>query len=161
MNTAALVDRGLALRAEIAEREAELKGIEERLKAAALQGEQIELVDAEREGRQWLAAGSAAVVPVVLTSDLLMQSFADGSPAHAKVEAAAQGRLAEFYRPVTTWKMLATNGKAFRREAAGLLGPQAGAELVAACVLRDKYGVPRSQVKVEWDRAVQAEEVQA
>lgn len=155
MNTAELVDRGLVLRAEIAEREAELKAIEERLKAAALRGEQIELNDPEREGRQWLAEGSAAVVPVVLTSDLLMQSFADGSPAHARVEAAAGGRLDEFYRPVKTWKMLAANGKAFRREAAGLLGPQAGAELVSACVLRDKYGVPRSTVKVEWDRAME------
>mgnify|MGYP005851966063 CR=1 FL=1 len=156
MTTKQAVDRGLELRREIASLEAEAKVCDEVLRAAALQGEQVELVDADREGRQFFARGSSAVVPVVLTSDLIMQSFADGSPAHARLEAAAGDRLGKFYRAVTTWKLLARSGKALRMEAALELGDRA-AEFVAAAVVRDKYGVPRSNIKVEWERA---EEVQ-
>lgn len=156
MTTKQAVDRGLELQVAIAALEAEAKVCDEVLKAAALQGEQVELVDAEREGRQYLARGSSAVVPVVLTSDLVMQSFGDGSPAHARLEAAAGDRLSRFYRAVTTWKLLCRGGMALRREAAAELGDRAP-EFVAAAVVRDKYGVPRSMIKVEWDRASELE----
>lgn len=152
MTTKQLVDRGLEIVVQLEHLQKELKLIEERLKQAALQGEQIELIDEEREGRQYLAHGTTAIVPVVLTADLLVQSFADGSPTHARAAQIAGDRLGQFYRAVTTWKMLAPGGKAFRREAAAILGPQAGAQLVTAVTARDKNGIPKSQIKVEWDR---------
>ena len=147
-----LVDRGLLLRAQIQEAEDELSVIEKKLKTEALRGEQVELADAEREGRQWIALGTEAAVPVVITSDLISQTFADGSPAHARLEAIAGERLGQFYRPCTTWKMLAPSGKAFRNEAFSILG-NAGAEFVSAATAKDKNGIPKNQIKVEWDRA--------
>ncbi len=70
---AELVDRGLELRTRIAEDSAELKKIETKLKAAGyeagLEGDHEELKDANREGKRWLARGSAMILPVVFTSD--------------------------------------------------------------------------------------------
>lgn len=146
------VDRGLEVRAQIDLLKAELETIEATLRAAGLAGEQVELVDADLDGRQFLAAGSVHTVPVVFTSDLVAQSFQDGSAAHLRAADAAGGRLGEFYRPVTTWKLLSKSGKAFRRDAAATLGAQAAA-FVTACLMRDKHGIPKSQIKVEWDRA--------
>jgi hypothetical protein len=146
------VDRGLELRAQIQEMGDELSVIEERLRAAALNGEQVPLVDEEREGRMWLARGAEVAVPVVLTADLVAQSFAQGSIQHARLAGIVDGKLTQFYRPVTTWKMMAKSGVAFRREAAAILGELAG-EFVTAALSRDKHNVPKSQVKVEWERA--------
>lgn len=148
----AIVDRGLELRAQIEQLKDELGLIEATLALAARQGEQVELTDPDREGRQFLARGTEAIVPVVLTADIIQATFADGGTAHAKVEAAAMGKIAEFYRATTSWKLLAKSGKAFRREAAALLGDHAPA-LITAAIARDKMGIPKSQIKVEWDRA--------
>jgi hypothetical protein len=146
------VDRGLEIRAQIEALEAEMGEIESTLRAAGLAGEQVELNDTERDGRQFLAGGTVHIVPVVFTSDLVAQSFQDGSAVHLRAQDAAAGLLTEFYRPVTTWKMLARTGKAFRRDAAALLSEKAPA-FVSACLQRDKNGIPKSQIKVEWDRA--------
>jgi hypothetical protein len=91
-------------------------------------------------------------VPVVLTADIITASFADASPVHARLEAIAGEKLTAFYRPQTTWKMLAKGGKSFRREAAAMLEAKA-AEFIAAAVSKDKHGIPKSNIKVEWDRA--------
>lgn len=145
------VDRGLEIRAQIEQLKEELDIIEQSLVLAARQGQQIDLADPDREGRQFLARGTEAVVPVVLTADIIQASFSDGSPVHAKISDAAQGKLADFYRPTTTWKLLAKSGKAFRLEANALLGAAAPA-LITAAISRDKNGIPKSQIKVEWDR---------
>ena len=56
---AADVDRLLEIKTRIAELTLELKTIEARLEQAGLDGEQVPLVDADREGKQYLARGSA------------------------------------------------------------------------------------------------------
>jgi len=147
------VDRGLEIRATIQQLQDELSTIEECLRHAALAGEQVELTDPDREGRQFLAKGTESVVPVVLTADLVAQTFADGSPVHARLKDVAGEKLGQFYRAVTTWKMLAKNGKAFRLEAHASLGDKDGPAFITAALARDKNGIPKSQIKVEWDRA--------
>ena len=63
------VDRGLVIVEQIATLKKELDGIGERIEAAALNGEQIDLMDEEREGKQFLATGSKVIVPVILAAD--------------------------------------------------------------------------------------------
>ena len=123
------------------------------MKKSALVGQQIELTDPDREGRQYLARGTEAIVPVILTADLVTQTFADGSTVHARLSDAAGEKLGQFYRPVTTWKVLAKNGKAFRLEAGAILGEKLGPAFITAALARDKNGTPKNQIKVEWDRA--------
>ena len=146
------VDRGLEIRAQMQELKDELDTIEECLRHAALAGEQIELTDPDREGRQFLACGTEASVPVVLTADMVAQTFADGSKTHARLAEVAGDKLGQFYRAVTTWKILSKTGKSFRLEAMSILGNEAPAFITAA-LARDKNGIPKSQIKVEWDRA--------
>jgi len=146
------VDRGLEIRAQIQELEDELATIEECLRHAALAGDQVELEDPDREGRQFLARGTESAVPVVLTADMVAQTFADGSKTHVRLAEVAGETLGKFYRAVTTWKILAKTGKAFRLEASAILGDLAP-EFITAALARDKNGIPKSQIKVEWDRA--------
>jgi hypothetical protein len=149
-----LVDRGLEVRANIEKLKEELECIEQELQIIARNGEQIDLVDPDREGRQYLAQGSELTVPVVLTADIIASTFTDGSAVHQKIEAASGGKLTEFYRATTTWKLLAKSGKAFRAQAAHILGSAAPA-LVTAALSRDRHGLPKSNIKVEWDRATE------
>lgn len=148
-----LVDRGLQLHRRIEADKLALRDITAQLEAAALAGDQHPLADPDREGRQYLATGTAETVPIILTADLLAQTFADGSMTHLRAEAVAAADLPRLYRPVTTWKMLPKSGKAFRSEAAELLGPAKAAELITAVTARDKDGIPKSQIRIEWDRA--------
>lgn len=148
------VDRGLYLLARIDALKAELAQIEARLEKAGLEGDQIELVDPEREGRQFLAKGSEAIVPVVFTADLLVKSFSDGSDTALKISQSLRDHsLGRFFRRVVTWKALIDSGKQFRKEASEWLGPDAP-QFISACLQRDKHGIPKSQVKIEWSRAV-------
>lgn len=146
------VDRGLALVAQIEAAKDELKNLSSRLEQAALEGDQIPLTDDQRDGMQFLARGTAATVPVIITADLITGSFADGSPAHARIEAAAKGRIKQFYTPTTTWKLACPDGKALRREAAAVLGDDAPA-FVSSCLSRTAAGIPKNQIKIHWDRA--------
>lgn len=146
------VDRGLALIAQSETIQEEFKGIITRLEQAALEGEQIPLTDEQREGMQFLAKGSSALVPIIITADAVSQTFADGSPAHGRIEEAAQGHLKDFFKRSVTWKLMARDGKAFRQEAAAILADNAPA-FISACLSRDKNGVPKNLVKIEWDRA--------
>lgn len=155
MSLRADIDRGLQIVDQIEMLERELKAIEARVEATALQGEQVELVDAEREGRQYLARGSVEIVPVIFTADLLVKSFADRSATFDRIATSTprnRGALTRFFQPVSTWKTLFESGKEFRAKAAEILGADAPA-FVSACLQRDKHGIPKSQTKIEWGRA--------
>lgn len=154
------VDRGLEIRSEIAQLLAELETIEAFMKQAGLRGEQVPLEDADREGRQFIAEGTEQIVPVVFTADLLVKSFGDGTAMHAKIEAASGGHLDVFFKKVTTHKGIIEDGKAFRTKAAEVLGTH-GPYFVSACLQRDRNGIPKSQVRVEWERAKPLVEVPA
>jgi len=146
------VDRGLQLRQIMAECEQELKAIEARLRLVALNGPQIDLIDVEREGRQFIAEGSLVKVPIVITADQVIGSFADGSKHHLNIQTAAQGLFPQFYRRKVSYELAAKDGKAFRKQAHELLGAQAPV-FIDKCLARDKDGIPKNAVKVEWDRA--------
>jgi hypothetical protein len=106
------VDRGLEITAELARLDAELKGINQALELAALNGEQVDLNDADREGKQFLARGSERTVPVVISADLVHKSFADGGKTYANLQQlAGLVKLREFYAPETVWKARFSGGK--------------------------------------------------
>jgi hypothetical protein len=149
---AGLVDRGFALRNRIAALQEELEQIEGYLIEAAKEGEQVLLADEDREGRQFLATGSEVVVPVVFTADKITASFKNRGALHDRILNLIGGKITQFYAPVTTWEMLAAGGKVFRRKADELLGKD-GPALVTACLARDKHGIPKSDIKIEWKRA--------
>ena len=149
------VDRGLEIREQIKRLEAELKDIEVRLKHAGLQnpGAQVELNDPDREGRQFLAAGSERILPIIFTSDMIIGEFRHSSPKHVQIVEAMNndaGPLLQFFKPVRKFENLFDNGKKFRTQAAELLGDKAPA-FITACVARDKDGIPKSAIKVMWD----------
>jgi hypothetical protein len=157
MNTKELVDRGLVLRAEISERQKELKDIEAGLKEVGLasSAEHEELVDAEREGRRWFAAGTEKIVPVIFTADKIIGSFKSDGPTHEMIRAALgkqRAKLQEFYKAETTWGNLFKDGKQFRTAAREILGTSAPG-FITACVTRDKFGMTRSDIRIEWDAA--------
>ena len=149
---ASLVDKALALRHEIEVLTDALEILEQQIRNAALTGPQIDLTDGDLEGKQYIARGTEKQVPVILTSDLIIQSFADKSTIHSHLFELAGDRLKVLYRPTITHKLVAKTGKHFRLEAAAQLGDGAPA-FIAAAVNRDKYGIPRSQIKIAWDRA--------
>jgi hypothetical protein len=147
------VDRGLQICGQIEMLEEELDQIETRLVTAGLDGDQVELTDPEREGRQYLARGTESIVPVVFTADLLIKSFAYGSIPHGKIEAALGAHpIGNFFRRISGFATQFESGKKFRAQAAELLG-QTAPQFISACLSRDKEGTPRSQIKVEWGRA--------
>lgn len=149
------VDRGLQLVAEMAKLQEELDLIETRLEAAGLEGEQVELNDPDREGRQFLAQGSKQIVPVVFTADLIVQSFQVDSDVHRRIILAipAGHYVRDFFRSVRVFKTLFDSGKQFRAKAAELLGPAAAGAFISACLQRDKDNIPKSKVRIEWQRA--------
>lgn len=149
MSVRADVDRGLEIVAQIEKLEVELKGIEERIRSAALHGEQVELKDAGREGRQYRAAGSEQIVPVIITSDMLRSEFAATSPVYDLIADASCGRLSDFYKKVVKYENRFDSGKKFRTRADELLGKDAPA-FITACVSRDKDGIAKTAIKVMW-----------
>jgi hypothetical protein len=152
---AADVQRGLQLRQEIKARQAELKAIEKRLEQAGLEGEQIPLQEEDREGRQFLARGGDAVVPVVFESDQLIASFRLGSETEARLEEFAAEHpveLARFYEAETTYSRVPKDGLAFRKLARDLLGV-AAPRFISLCIQRDKSGAPKSRTVIAWDNA--------
>lgn len=162
---AADVERGLQLRQEIKARQTELKAIEKRLEQAGLEGEQIALQEEDREGRQFLARGADAVVPVVFESDQLIASFKLGSDVETKIRRAFPASnvvpgLAGFYEAETTFTRVPKDGLAFRRLAREVLGADAPA-FIAACLQRDKTGAPKSRTVIAWDNAKHPDEVPA
>lgn len=153
---AALVDRGRALHGQIDSLKGELKEIEEALCAAALRrsDEHEPLADAEREGRQWIAHGTSHAVPVIMTADKLVQSFAADSPKHQELNLLlGDARLRFFFTPKTTWGTMQDDGKKFRRLLSERLPADLAAKTLTACLARDKHGIPKSDVYPDWDRA--------
>jgi hypothetical protein len=151
---AELVDRGIELRDRIAKDFAELEEIEKKLVTAGhdagREGEHEELKDADREGRRWLARGSQLVLPVIFTADMIINSFTRNTDIHQKIEAIAGGRLPDFYKPVNKFENRFDSGKTFRTKAQEVFGPSAPA-FITACISRDKLGIAKSAVKVDWD----------
>jgi hypothetical protein len=152
VNVKALVDRGLELRKEIDTRKKELAGIEAKLKKAGLNGEHLELKDADRDGRRYLARGSSRIVPVIFTADNLIGSFKNGSPIHTSIAHAGGKFFDSFYKPVNGFENLFKDGKQFRALADELLAKDAP-QFITACLSRDKFGIPKSAVQIGWDDA--------
>lgn len=151
------VDHGLEIVDRMARDKKELKAITERLKAAALIGEQIPLKEADREGKQFLAKGTTQTVPVIITADAIAQSFTKDSPAHARADAASNGKFDSFYSLKQKFEARNKDGAAFRREAAALLADAAPA-FISACLMRDKHGIPKNVIKIDWGREDENEE---
>jgi hypothetical protein len=157
----ALVDEGITLRLEIDTREKRLKEIEKQLKAHAEANpeDHVPLKDEEREGTRLLCAGSRGIVPVIFTSDLLMQSIPEGSDKLEELTALAGETLGQFYVRSVAYTAAHTkagkfDGKAFRAAARELLpDPE---RFIAACVRRNRDGIPVSQTKVAWDEVTTA-----
>ena len=154
---AADVDRGWEIVTAVAKMKEEFKAIEERLKRDALDrpDQHMPLADAEREGRKFIAHGTLLALPIVLTADKIVMSFAADSDVHKRIEAASDGRLAAFYAPKTTWEAFTDKGKDFRRCAKETLGDKAPA-FITACLATGKGGIPKSDIKCEWTQAAAA-----
>lgn len=153
MSLQALVDRGFAIKAEMAKLKTELDEIEEKLQKAGLAGEHHELKDADREGRRFLARGSKKILPVVFTADKIVGSFKKNSDVHTRIAALAHGHLASFYAETITFENVHKDGKAFRTAADHILGKTFAPPFITASLSVDKHGIPKSDVKIEWDKA--------
>ena len=157
------IERGLALRATIKTAQAELKAIEKRLEQAGLEGDQIPLQEADREGRQFLARSPKLnlIVPVVFESDQIVASFRDGSDLRALASEYCEARdirLVDFYKPETTWQRVAKDGQAFRKSAREILGNGAP-DFISKFLQRDKDGIPKSRTIIAWDNSKPIDQV--
>lgn len=152
---AADVDRLLEIKTEIARLNEELKAIETRLEQAGLNGDQIPLQDADREGKQYLARGSQRIVPVRFESDLIAGSFKPDSQMHLAVVAALgeahADTLPKFFADTRTFERVPKDGQAFRQLARKLLPPAPFAALVSAATQRSKDGIAKSKTVIAWD----------
>ncbi len=146
------VDRGFEIILQMVSLKEELEGIEAILEQAALKGDQVDLNDPEREGKQYIAEGTKGTVPVVLTADVLVKTFQEDSAIHKKILAVSDNHLGDFYNRKVTFESQFESGKIFRKRADEILGDKAP-DFITACVSRDKLGIPKSQIKIEWKRA--------
>lgn len=153
-----MIDRGVEIVAEIEKLKEEYKALEEGIKAAALArpGEHVKLEDPEREGRQFLAAGTQQVVPVVMTADSIMKTLRKGSPIALRLADMAGEHFERFYVDPAKLENTQEDGKDFRRLSRELLGDEKGPRFVNACLTRLKNGTPQSSVRIEWKRAAAA-----
>ena len=151
-----LVDKGCALHAAIEHNKTRLKAISDQLQSHAFSvpSQHQRLVDEDREGTRYLAEGSEGrIVPVVCSSDLIMQTLAEDSEELALVVMKAREKVPQFYKRVVTYvstfsKSNKFDGKKFRAAArTELPDPQA---FISACLRRNKDGIPVSAIKVEW-----------
>lgn len=151
---AALVDEATQLREEIATRVARLKEIESLIEAAALKGPHEDLKEADREGKQFRAtARSGRVLPVIFTSDNLIQSFQDKSDKHRELLAiAGEDYLPRLFKKPTKWETMHTDGHKFRTAARELFTEATAIRFLLACRQVDKAGIPKSQTKFAWDQ---------
>jgi len=162
-----LVDRGLEIRRQIKLLKAELEEIETELKAIGLKSDKEPLGDKESEGQKFRARGVRHVVPIIYTSDLLVGQFTDGSREHraildslkpfdvdepGKPGAGAASVLLRFFTPKQIHARAIEDASQFRRTAREILDTAAPAFL-AACVSRDKHKIPKTQERIEWDKA--------
>ncbi len=146
-----LVDRGLDLHRQIEHAERELADIEIQLAHAALHQEHEPLQDSAREGRRFLARGSATVVPVIFTADKLMGQFVHFSTAHNRIRVVCPepATLQKFFKFKQIWENTFDDGVKFRKAAHAEFGAQSPA-FIAACRALDKDGIPKSDTKILW-----------
>ncbi len=147
-----LVDRGLELRATLNTLKRELDAIERQLADTGLHADHVPLKNPEREGRRFLARGTRHVVPIIFTADKLMKTFPHESSLHTRVVTAANGHLGDFFDFTQVWANRFDDGHRFRARAREVLRKGAP-EFVAACLARDKHGIPKNDTKIAWDLA--------
>jgi|GEM_PF-1314307 len=148
------IERGIELRAMIKSSTAELKAIEKRLEQAGLEGDQVPLQEADREGRQFLARSPklGVCVPVIFESDQIVASFNPDSDTHRILESFALGRLDKFFAYNPKFERVQKDGQLYRKLARELLGSTAPA-FINASLQRDKAGIPKSRTIIGWDNA--------
>lgn len=161
MNIAEKIDRGVQIIALMVALKKELEGITEDMGSFARRHPEQHkpLGDPEREGRQFLAKGLQFTVPVVLTADKIVGEFSQGGDKATLITAAAGDHFNQFFKPVKKWENRIADGKKFRDLADELLGAAAPA-FVTACKALDKDGIPKSDVKIEWQSAVAAKKLE-
>lgn len=146
------IERGAAIKQEIATLQKELKDIEARLKQAAEAGEHVPLQDADREGKQCLLRSPKLVLPVRFTADAIVGSFAFDGPMHREILAiVGEQKLPLFFKEVHTLDRVPKDGQAFRKTAREHLEPDAFAGLIRAATQRDKDGIAKSTIQIAWD----------
>lgn len=168
MTLAQLVDRGEVLVDEIHKRQKELKLVEAEIKARAQARpeEHVPLKDDSREGRKFVAPGSRRHVPVVFTADKLVGSFQKDSKEHKRISEflASSPELAKefatFFRPWNGYENRYKDGKDFRKKADEVFGKDAPG-FISACLARDKDQLPKSDIRIDWKQADEAEQKEA
>src|SRR5436190_6010849 len=161
-----LVDEGLSLAGEITKKKDRLKEINEALTAWAEANPEahIKLKDEEREGTQFLCAGTGKTVAVVFTSDLLKQKIAPNSKDLTALQTLAGDHFGKFYKRTVSYESVhgkgnKFDGKAFRAVARELLeDPE---KFLSACVRRNKEGMPISLTRIAWSDAKEETEEDA
>jgi hypothetical protein len=156
------IERGLELRATIKTSQAELKSIEKRLEQAGLEGEQIPLQEADREGRQFLARSPklGLIVPVVFESDQIVASIQPDTDIFNALLAISAPHFGKFWQPVTKLDRVQKDGQAYRQTAREILGELAPA-FIAASLQRDKSGIPKSRTIIAWENSKRIDHVPA
>lgn len=159
---AADIERGKAIKSEIAILEVELKQIQARLKTAAEAGEHVPLQNANREGKQCLLRSPKLVLPVRFTADSIVGSFPFDGPMHKEILGIVGAeKLPLFFKEAHIFARVPKDGENFRKIGRSNLEPDAFAALIRAATARDKDGIPKSTVEFAWDDARPPEEVPA
>jgi hypothetical protein len=157
---AADVDRLIVIKTQIASLVAEAKAIESRLEKAGLEGDQIPLQDAEREGKQFLARGTSKIIPVRFESDQLITTFKPDSDQHKTISAILGDKFATFFKDTRIFERVKKDdANKFRKFARSELLPDVYAKLISACVSKDKAGIPKSKTVIAWDEAKPIDQV--
>jgi len=148
------IERGLELRSSIKSAQAELKTIEKRLEAAGLEGEQVPLQEADREGRQFLARSPklGLIVPVVFESDQIIASVQPGTDVHGLLREISGGHFPKFWAQVSKYERIQKDGQEYRNTARTLRAT-AAPQFIAARLQRDKAGIPKARTIIAWDNA--------
>jgi hypothetical protein len=154
------IERGLELRNTIKTAQAELKSIEKRLEQAGLEGQQIPLQEADREGRQFLARSPklGVVVPVVFESDQIIASVQPDSDIYNALLVISGTHFGKFWQPVSKFDRIQKDGQAYRKTAREILGELAPT-FIAASLQRDKAGIPKSRTIIAWENTKQLDQV--
>lgn len=154
------IERGLQLRTTIKTAQAELKAIEKRLEQAGLDGEQIPLQEADREGRQFLARSPklGLVVPVVFESDQIIASIQPDTATHEALSIIAGVHFGKFWQPVAKFDRVQKDGQAYRKTAREILG-EIAPTFIAASLQRDKGGIPKSRTIIAWENTKHLDQV--
>lgn len=156
------VERGIELRNLIKSAQTELKTIEKRLESAGLEGEQIPLQEADREGRQFLARSPklGLIVPVVFESDQIVASLQPASEQFFSISRIATEHFGAFWSESRKFERIQKDGQQYRKTARQILG-NAAPEFISASLQRDKAGIPKSRTIIAWDNAKPLDQVPA